>query len=360
MPRFARGVSVAVRLPLALLLLVLYACNRPKSDQLRERAETLLRAGNPQAAREELERALRFDPNDEEAGLRLMDLLFETQQWNEASRVLARLPTEMRQSRAMRTWEARLQLETGAFPRSAIRLFRERALGVEVEEAVLRRATQQARLAAGGYFLEEDFPRPWAERVFSRLLEQEQWNAMIAVCADERHRQSFEKECERLLLAMKFRSFSKFEAGDLIRLTRSPRLPEHYLARLDALLRLGRINEARALRPVVLEASARFFAEWDTSWAAYYLANQDYESVLSGLDKTIRLDGETEALRHALRVVAHAQLRGKRRALIETRLWAQNPEAALRFRSIVERATFTSHRALLLELWRAVGRPPSP
>jgi len=355
MKRENRGrVAFAFSLCCAALSFQGVACNRPGlSTRLREEAEAHLAQGRLPEAEGALSRALSYDPNDQYALERLLELQLRRGDPERATRWLALIAEQAApRSVALDNLALRVRLRTGRLERGvteAATLRKAGRLRPETEQDLISELVRgELEPNARGALSDPALPEPWFLSAVERLIEQKHWARAATLLVGRAASPAVSKRRSLLLERLRELGWAVDDAV-LEPLTANPTEPLSYLGRLELCLRSGREVEALGLDPPAGLFSSELTSTWNLRWARYFAQRSDWYGVLTRSELPAT-PARIEAERRALRSLAQLRRSDSRGARAELEAWLSQPDAAAYWGEALMMPELTSSREALTEL----------
>jgi len=353
------------------LLALSVGCNRADfSRELHAEAEQASREGRLPEAAATLERALRFDPEDQIALERLvliwlrMDLPAQALAVASSGAGLRVRSLALRNARVVAALRAN-GVADGLAEARALQAIG--ALSGDSERELLDALTADGLRESPALPTSEQLPEPWIKAGCERLLERSdvEHAARFLLARPERERASvLGTSLKQAILERAYREDFALTQETLERLTQAPKCALEYLGRLEYWRRRGEDAEAARLDPGAEVLVEPYAAAWQLGLARLAAARGDWYGVLertrsapertrSGADA----DGRDDARRQALRCVAQLELGDRRAARTQLEQWLADPVAAQAW-SIALRLPELRHAVnSLVELRRVLAKP---
>jgi hypothetical protein len=336
------------------LLLQGVACDRAGlSTRLREEAETHLAQGRVPEAESALQRALSYDPNDQHALERLLEIQLRHGDHERATRWLSLIAEQQApRSVALDNLALRVRLRTGQLERGiadAATLRETRRLHPKTEQDLLSELVRrELEPDARGALSNPALPEPWFLSAVERLIDEKRWARAATLLLSRAASPAVSKRRSLLLERLRETGWAVDDAV-LEPLTANPTDPLSYLGRLELCLRSGREFEALRLDPPKGVLSSELMSTWNLRWARYFAQRSDWYGVLTRSELPAT-PARIEAERRALRTLAQLRRADAHAALAELEAWLSQPDTAAYWGEALMMPELTSYRAALTEL----------
>ena len=350
-----------------LCLLVLGAgCSRSGfSSKLHADAELASREGRLPEAAATLERALSFDPLDEIALERLVELRLRMDRPAQALAV-ATSGTGLRvRSLSLRNARVVAALRANGVSDGLAEAKSLRAVGGlsrDSERELLDALAADQLRDSPALAPSEPLPEPWLEASGERLLQESdvEHAARFLLARPERERAGVVgMSLKRLLLERAYREDFDITPEALGQLTLAPKSGPEYLGRLEYCRRRGDDNEAARLEPSAEVLFPPYAAAWQLGLARLAAARGDWYGVLERTRDGAGADARTEARRQALRCVAQLKLGDRRAARAQLAEWLSDPVAVQAWSIALRLPELRDAAVDLVELRRVAAKSES-
>jgi hypothetical protein len=355
------------------LLALSVGCSRAGfSDKLHADAEQASREGRLPDAAATLERALRFDPEDEFALERLVVLRLRM---NDPAQALAVATSgaglrvrslSLRNARVVAALRAN-GVADGLAEAKALQAIG--GLSQASERELLDALVADGSRESPALAVSEQLPDPWLEASCERVLQRSdvEHAARFFLARSESERAgAVGMSLKQLLLERAYREDFALTQDSLERLTRAPKSALEYLGRLEYWRRQGDDAEAARLDPSAELLVPPYAAAWQLGLARLAASRADWYGVLERtrgvLDADARADVRTDvrnqARRHALRCVAQLKLGDQKAARAELEAWLAEPGAAEAWSIALRLPELRDAAGDLVELRRVAAKSP--
>ena len=346
----------------AALLFQGVACNRAGlSTRLREEAEAHLTQGRLPEAESALRRALDYDPNDQRALERLLQIQLRQGHHERATRWLSLIAEQpVPRSATLDNLALRVRIRTGQLERGVTEAAKLRETGrlrPETEQDLIIELVRGALAPnARGALADPALPETWFLSAVERLIDEQQWGRAATLLMGRAASPAVSKRRSLLLERLREIGWAVDDAV-LEPLTANPTEPLSYLGRLELCLRSGREVEALRLDPPAELLSSELSSAWNLRWARYFAQHSDWYGALARSELPAT-PARIEARRRALRTLAQMRRADDRAARAELDAWLSLPDIAAYWGEALMTPELASYRDALTELRAQRDRRP--